>query len=145
MTKLYLFIRRYLSVFLLFGALASFAQGKSVTGTVTSSDDGSGVPGVNILEKGTSNGTVSDASGNYIITVGDNATLVYSFVGYATQEVPVGSQGTVNVTLQLDVTALNEVVVIGYGEIQKKDATGAISSVKSTDFNKGVIASPDSV
>ena len=143
MTKLYLFIRRYLSVFLLFGALASFAQGKSVTGTVTSSDDGSGVPGVNILEKGTSNGTVSDASGNYIITVGDNATLVYSFVGYATQEVPVGSQGTVNVTLQLDVTALNEVVVIGYGEIQKKDATGAISSVKSTDFNKGVIASPE--
>jgi len=143
MTKLYLFIRRYLSVFLLFGALAGFAQGKSVSGTVTSSDDGSGVPGVNILEKGTSNGTVSDASGNYIITVGDNATLVYSFVGYATQEVPVGSQGTVNVTLQLDVTALNEVVVIGYGEVQKKDATGAISSVKAADFNRGVIASPE--
>ncbi len=143
MTKLYLLIRRYLSVFLLFGALSGFAQGKSVSGTVTSSDDGSGIPGVNILEKGTSNGTVSDASGNYLITVGDNATLVYSFVGYASQEVPVGSQGTMNVTLQLDVTALNEVVVIGYGEVQKKDATGAISSVKAGDFNRGVITSPE--
>ena len=143
MTKLYLFIRRYLSVFLLFGAFAGFAQGQTVTGKVTSSDDGSSVPGVNILEKGTSNGTVTDANGSYQINVGSNATLAFSFVGYTTQEIAVGTQTAVNVTLELDVTALSEVVVIGYGEIQKKDATGAISTVKSTDFNKGVIASPE--
>lgn len=143
MTKLYLFIRRYLSVFLVFGALASFAQGKSVSGKVTSSDDGAGIPGVNILEKGTSNGTVSDASGNYLINVGDNATLVYSFVGYATQEVAVGSQGAVDVTLQLDVTALNEVVVIGYGSVKVNDATGAVAAVRSEDFNGGLISSPE--
>ena len=80
MTKLYLFIRRYLSVFLLFGAFAGFAQGQTVTGKVTSSDDGSSVPGVNILEKGTSNGTVTDANGSYQINVGSNATLAFSCV-----------------------------------------------------------------
>ena len=113
MTKLYLLIRRYLSVFLVFGALASFAQGQAVSGKVTSSDDGAGIPGVNILEKGTSNGTVSDADGNYRINVGSNATLTFSFVGYVTQDVAVGSQSSVSVSLQSDVTALSEVVVVG--------------------------------
>jgi len=114
MTKLYLFIRRYLTVFLACGSLAGFAQ-QTVSGTVTSSDDGTTIPGVNIQEKGTSNGTVTDSGGNFKINVGSNATLVFSFVGYATQEVVVGSQTSVKVNLVSDVTALAEVVVDAVG------------------------------
>jgi len=121
----------------------ALAQGRNVSGKVTSSDDGSGVPGVNILEKGTSNGTVSDADGNYRISVGDNATLVFSFVGYATQEVAVGAQSTLNVTMASDVQALAEVVVIGYGTQEAKDVTGTLVSLKSESFNPGVIISPE--
>ncbi len=141
MTKLYLFVRRYLTVLLVFGTLVSFAQ-QSVSGKVTAADDGSGIPGVNILEKGTSNGTVSDSDGNYRISVGANATLVFSFVGYTTQEVSVGSQSSVNVSLQSDVTALSEVVVVGYGTQEKREITSSVTSVKSEDFNKGTINDP---
>lgn len=142
MTKLYLFVRRYLAVMMMFGAVSAFAQ-QSVSGKVTSSDDGSAIPGVNILEKGTSNGTVTDADGNFSISVGANATLVFSFVGYATQEVSVGTQSNLNVTLQSDVTALSEVVVIGYGSVKVADATGAVAAVRSEDFNGGIISSPE--
>ena len=141
MTKLYLFVRRYLAVLLVFGTLVSFAQ-QTVSGKVTSSDDGSGIPGVNILEKGSSNGTVSDSDGNFRISVGANATLVFSFVGYQAQEVAVGSQSTVNVSMQSDVTALSEVVVVGYGTQEKKEITSAVTSIKSEDFNKGTVNDP---
>ena len=93
----------------------ALAQGRTVSGRVTSADDASSVPGANILEKGTSNGTVTDADGNYKIIVGDNATLVFSFVGFTTQEVAVGSKSTLEVILVSDVTSLSEVVVTGYG------------------------------
>jgi TonB-dependent starch-binding outer membrane protein SusC len=142
MTKLYLLVRRYLAVALMFGALTSFAQ-QTVTGKVTAADDGSGIPGVNILEKGTTNGTVSDSDGNYTINVGANATLVFSFVGYTTQEVSVAGQSALNVSLQSDVTALSEVVVIGYGAVKINDATGAVAAVSSSDFNGGIISSPE--
>lgn len=142
MSKLYLLMRRFLAVVLVFGAVAGYAQ-QTVTGRVTAADDGSGIPGVNILEKGTSNGSVTDADGNFRISVGANATLVFSFVGYSTQEVAVGGQSTINVSLQSDVTSLSEVVVIGYGEVRVKDATGAVTSVTSKDFNGGIIASPE--
>lgn len=121
----------------------AFAQDRAVSGKVTSADDGSPVPGVNILEKGTSNGTVSDADGNYRINVGANATLVFSFVGYATQEVAVGSQSVVNVSMASDVQALQEVVVIGYGQVEAKDVTGTLVSLKQEDFNPAVLASPE--
>jgi len=142
MTKLYLFVRRYVAVLLVFGTLVSFAQERVVTGKVTSADDGSGIPGVNILEKGTSNGTVSDSDGNFRISVGSNATLVFSFVGYQAQEVAVGSQSAVNVSMQSDVTALSEVVVVGYGTQEKKEITSAVTSIKSEDFNKGTVNDP---
>jgi len=141
MTKLYLFVRRYLAVLLVFGTLVSFAQ-QTVSGKVTSADDGSGIPGVNILEKGTSNGTVSDSDGNFRISVGSNATLVFSFVGYASQEVAVGSQSTVNVSLQSDVTALSEVVVTGYGTQEKKEITSSVVALTEKSFNKGNINDP---
>jgi len=141
MTKLYLLVRRCLTVALIFGTLTGFAQ-QTVTGKVTAADDGSGIPGVNVLEKGTSNGTVSDADGNYTINVGANATLVFSFVGYVTQEVTVGSQSSVNVGLQSDVTSLSEVVVVGYGTQDKKELTSSVTSLKPDDFNKGTVNDP---
>jgi TonB-dependent starch-binding outer membrane protein SusC len=142
MTRLYLFVRRYLTVLLLFGAMVGFAQGRTVTGKVTSSDDGSGIPGVNILEKGTSNGTVSDVDGNFSISVGTDATLVFSFVGYVTQEVAVGSQSAVNVSMVSDVTALSEVVVVGYGSQDKKEITGSVVALNTEQFNRGNVNDP---
>src|SRR5258706_93487 len=143
MTKLYLYVCRYLTVVLLCCAATMAIAQTAVSGKVTSSDDGSGLPGVNVLEKGTSNGTVTDSDGNFTINVGANATLSFSFVGYATQDVAVGTQTTLNVILKTELTALSEVVVIGYGEVKKRDATGAVVSVKAEDFQKGVIASPE--
>jgi len=143
MTKFYLSLSRYLAVLLLFITTMAWSQSRTVTGTVTSSDDGSPLPGVNIIEKGTNNGTATDANGNYSLNVSDNATLVFSFVGYTSQEVAVGGQSAVSIALQADVTALSEVVVIGYGEVSKRDATGAVTSVKADEFQRGVISSPE--
>lgn len=141
MTNFYLFVRSYLAVLLVFGTLVSFAQ-QSVTGKVTAAEDGSGIPGVNILEKGTANGTVSDADGNYRINVGANATLVFSFVGYSSQEISVGSQSVINTALESDVTALSEVVVTGYGSQDKKEITSSVVSLTTKEFNKGNINDP---
>src|SRR5579871_4121554 len=116
MRKLYLIQRRYLTAILMCLAIAGYAQQRTVTGRVTSSDDKMALPGVNILEKGTSNGTVTDANGEFKIETSANATLSFSFVGYQTQDVTVGDQTTINVTLVTDVAALSEVVVVGYGQ-----------------------------
>ncbi len=114
----------------------------TVTGII--SDANGPVPGVNVLVKGTSNGTVSDFDGNYSIdNVASDATLVFSYVGFETQEVAVGGRTAINITMVEDAAALDEVVVIGYGSIRAKDATGAVASVKSEDFNGGVISSPE--
>lgn len=120
----------------------AFAQ-QTVKGRVTSSDDGSGIPGVNILEKGTTNGTVTDGDGNYTIAVGANATLVFSFVGYATQEAVVGSQTTLDIKMQSDVTALSEVVVVGYGTQDRKEITSSVVSLETKDFNRGNVNTAD--
>lgn len=126
MLKFYLFVRsNVLLMFLLMSFTVAHAQ-QVVSGKVTSEEDGAGVPGANVSEKGTTNGTVSDADGNYRITVGANATLVFSFIGFATQEIVVGSQSTINVVLKSDVKSLEEVVVIGYGVANKRDLTGSI-------------------
>jgi TonB-linked SusC/RagA family outer membrane protein len=143
MTKFYLSLSRYLAVLLFLVTTMAWSQSKTVTGKVTSNEDAAGLPGVSIVEKGTSNGTVTDNDGNFSINVGETATLVFSFVGYATQEIAVGNQSAINVNLASDVTALSEVVVIGYGSVEKKDATGALVSLKPEDFNGGVIASPE--
>jgi TonB-dependent starch-binding outer membrane protein SusC len=140
MRNLYLF-NMVLALLLLVCSVQAQAQTK-VTGRVIAADDGTGLPGVSILEKGTTNGAVSDSEGNYSLSVSSNATLVYSFVGYASQEILVNGRTSIDVTLETDVTALNEVVVIGYGEVQKKDATGAVMNISNKDFNKGVITSP---
>ncbi|MFN8690195.1 MAG: carboxypeptidase-like regulatory domain-containing protein, partial [Cyclobacteriaceae bacterium] len=137
MTKLYLRIRSCLLLLLMVFTVSAMAQSRTVTGKVTDSGDGSPIPGVNVLEKGTSNGTVTDADGNYSISVGSNAVLVFSFVGYTSQEATVGSQSTLDIGLQPDVTALSEVVVVGYGTQEKKEITSAVASVSAENFNRG--------
>lgn len=141
MSKLYLSIRSFFAVLLMLGFLTSFAQ-QRITGKVISSDDNNPIPGVNILEKGTSNGVVSDANGNYSITVSENATLVFSFVGYATQEFSTSGRTQIDVTLQSDVLSLSEIVVTGYGTQEKKEITSAVVSLDSKDFNIGNINDP---
>jgi TonB-dependent starch-binding outer membrane protein SusC len=101
------------------------------------------LPGVNILVKGTTNGTTTDAEGKFSINVADaNAVLVISFIGYATQEVGAGNRTEIMVLLVPDVKALQEVVVIGYGTVKKADLTGSVSSLGSDDFNKGITTAP---
>ena len=118
-------------------------QSVTVSGKI-SDEAGEPLPGVNIIEKSTTNGTVSDAEGNYKITVSSaQSVLVFSFVGAMTQQITVGNQSDLNVKLQYDASTLSEVVVVGYGTQEKKDVTGAVASVKSEDFNKGIISSPE--
>ena len=108
----------------------------TVKGKVTD-DTGSPLPGVNILEKGTTNGTTSDVGGEYTMVVeNENSTLVFSFIGYVTQEITVGSQTTINVSLAQDVSTLSEIVVVGYGEQKKVTVTGSVVAVNGTDLVK---------
>lgn len=109
----------------------AFAQGRVVTGTVTSVEDGMGVPGATVLVKGTTIGTATDIDGKYSINVpaGSNV-LVFTFVGLTSQEVNIGNRSTINVAMESDITALSEVIVTGYGTQPKREVTGSVSSVK---------------
>ncbi len=111
-------------------------QGITITGRVTSADDTGGLPGVNVIVKGTSLGTVTDVEGNYSLEVPEeNSILVYSSVGFVQEDIIVGSQTIIDIILSPDVTALDEIVVIGYGTQKKSDLTGAISSVSGEELN----------
>lgn len=115
----------------LLGCLVSFAQAQNITGKVTDAE-GSPIPGVNILVKGTTFGTTTDMNGDYALNVeGQNQVLVFSFIGYASQEVAIDNRTTINVALEADTKLLEEVVVVGYGTLQKRDLTGAVSQVKA--------------
>lgn len=142
MMNFYLSLSRYLTVLLLLITTVAWSQSRTVSGRVTSQDDGTGIPGVNVVEKGTNNGTVSDIDGNYSISVSEGATLVFSFVGFAGQEMAVGNQSVINVSMAPDVTSLDEVVVVGYGTQEKKEITSSVASVKAEDFNKGTVNDP---
>lgn len=108
----------------------SLTQQRVITGIVTESD-GNPLPGVTIMEKGTTNGTLSDATGNYRITViTANPVLVFSFVGYTSVEVPVGSRSVVSTSLAASEVGLDEIVVIGYGTVKKSDLTGSVASIR---------------
>jgi TonB-dependent starch-binding outer membrane protein SusC len=123
-------------------ASAVSAQGIKVTGKIKDAADGSPLAGVTVLEKGSTNGTMTDMQGAFSITVSPTATLVLSYVGYLSQEIPVNNQTTINVTMSVNVTALQDVVVIGYGTVKKSDATGSVTAISSKDFNKGAISQP---
>ena len=110
-------------------------QTKTVTGTVV---DAAGIPviGANVIVKGTTNGTITDFDGNFSLDVPANAVLEISYIGYLTVETPVGNQSKINVTLQEDTQALDEVVVVGYGTMRKSDVTGSIATAKGEELTK---------
>ncbi|WP_346859427.1 TonB-dependent receptor [uncultured Draconibacterium sp.] len=116
-----------------------FAQ-NNVTGVVKG-DTGEALPGVTIVVEGTTQGTTTNFEGEYSISAPANANLVFSFIGYLKQTVPVNGQSTVNIVLKQDIEELEQVVVIGYGTVKKSDLTGSVTSVKAEDLNPGANAS----
>lgn len=113
-------------------------QSLTISGRVTDSS-GAPLPGVTVVVKGTTQGTITDGYGNYTLpNVPSDATLVFSFVGMETKEIPVGGKSTINVTLAESTIGIEEVVAIGYGTMKKSDLTGAVASVKSEDINKTI-------
>jgi len=140
-------IRKNLKVSLFLLALlissAGFAQVKTITGKVTDAANGEPLPGSTIAVKGTTIGTITNFDGEFTLDIPTDAqTLIFSFVGMKSQEIEVGDQTTFDVQLREDLIGLDEVVVIGYGQIKKEDATGSVTSVRAEDFNKGNITSP---
>lgn len=131
-------------VMICFGSAALGADVHSPDFTVqgvVSDDAGNPLPGVNILVKGTLTGTTSDTNGRYSISVpSGDAVLVFSFIGYTTQEIPVGNQSAIDVTMVADVQTLGEITVVGYGTQRKETVTGAVSSIKSADIVKNDVA-----
>ena len=126
-----------LAFFVCIGINSLFAQNMQVTGTVTSGEDGSGIPGATIKVKGGTTGVVTDLDGKYTISVSPEATLVVSFVGLKTQEVAVAGQKLINVTLQSDVVGLDEVVVTAMGMKKSQKALGySATTVSNDDFTK---------
>ena len=119
--------------------MSFFAQ-NVVKGTVTESATGIPIPGANIILKGTSNGSTTDFDGNYTINnVKEGDVLMFSFLGFKEVEIAYAGQPTVDVALEESQTSLDAVVVIGYGTVTKKDATGAVNQVSTEDFNKGQV------
>lgn len=130
--------------FLVLATLISFsgqAQDGTVTGVVTS-EDGEGIPGVNVLLKGSGNGTITDINGNYTINSSDNSgVLIFSFVGMETQEITIGAKSAIDVSMKYDERILGEVVVVGYGTQKRSDLTASISTIKSRDIAEIPVAS----
>ena len=118
-----------------------FAQNR-VSGTVTD-DTGNGVVGVSVMEKGTRNGAITDLDGKYTLSVKPGATLVFSSIGYATQEVAVEGRSVVNVVLREDAEFLDEVVVVGYGTMKRSDLSGSSVSMKEEDIKGSIITNLD--
>lgn len=121
----------------------AWAQSRAVTGKVTDSGSGQGLPGVTVLVKGTQIGTSTDVNGSYSLNVPAGAnTLVFSFVGYATTEKAIGNASTVDLALQLDIARLNEVVVVGYGEQSRQVSTQSVATVNAKAFENMPVTSP---
>ena len=119
---------------------------KTITGKVTDLSTGEELPGVNILVKGTSIGTITDVDGNYRLTAPDDAeTLVFSSVGYTSEEVAIDNRTTINLEMAPDVQSLSEVVVVGYGTQEKRDLTGSVASVESADIENVPTSSFDNI
>ncbi|HAZ24619.1 MAG TPA: hypothetical protein DCY95_08235, partial [Algoriphagus sp.] len=97
---------------------------------------GEPLPGVNVVIKGSTTGTVTDLDGRYNLNVAPNSVLIFSFVGFTTQEIPVNGRNQINVTLGDDTSDLSEFVVVGYGLQRKSDLTGSISSIKSEEISR---------
>lgn len=122
---------------------ASLAQDMTVSGRVVD-DTGAGLPGVSIVLQGTNRGTSTSANGEFTLPVpASGGTLVFSFIGYVTQQVAISNQSTIQVTMETDTRALQEVVVVGYGTQRKTDISGAVTAVTSEDFVQGQVTTPE--
>ncbi|MCX6328118.1 MAG: TonB-dependent receptor [Bacteroidia bacterium] len=135
-------LKKYLMLFFMFAFSVQFiiAQ-RNISGTITNSADNTPLPGVNIVEKGTTNGTATDPAGKYNITVSQNAVLVISFIGMRTQEIKVEDKSVIDISLVEDAMGLDEVVVVGYGSSKKSDLTGTIVSLNTKEINATPIIS----
>jgi len=134
----------FLLLCLLFSLNVSAQNLKQITGTVVDSHNEPAI-GATVAEKGTTRGTATDIDGNFGLSVGENAVLVVSYIGYTAQEIPVGNQTNFKIVLKEDAQLLNEVVVIGYGTMKKSDLTGSITAIDQKDFQKGLITNPSSL
>lgn len=130
-----------IQIFLFFFVFKSFAQ-ERISGKVTSASDNQSIPGVNVVVKGTSSGTITDIDGNYSLQVTDGV-LIFSYVGYESQEISINNRSIINVSMNPEVDLLDEVVVVAYGEVRKRDLTGSVSSIKSADLAKVPVVSFD--
>src|SRR5688572_30829702 len=125
---------------LLIISIATLGQEKTISGKITDAETGEPLPGVSILVKGKTQGTSSDSNGAYKLSLAqseDPLFLLFSFIGYQTQEIQVTGQTTLNVSLTGDITALEEIVVVGYGTQRKVDLTGAVGSIRASDIDIG--------
>ncbi len=129
-----------LTLLLAFVVQLTFAQQKTVTGTVVGEDGGS-LPGVNVIIQGTNQGTQTDFDGNYSINTASGQILVFSYVGYATKSVTVGTSNTIDVTLGIDAAALDEVIVVAYGTQTQKSIVGSVTSLGSETLDKQQLTS----
>ncbi|HTF19496.1 MAG TPA: TonB-dependent receptor [Chryseolinea sp.] len=135
MKNYYQILKRLLLLLIAISSLIdAYSQGRTVKGKVTAHDDGSGIPGANILVKGTTTGTVSDVNGEFTLSVPDNSTLVVSVIGYSTQEIPVLEKAVIDVAMMADVTSLQEIVIVGYGTQLKKEITGSVQTVSEREL-----------
>lgn len=126
----------FIGLFLILTAPVLFAQ-ETISGTVTDEETGEGLIGASVLIKGTTMGTVTDIDGNYQLAIPDpETTLIFSYVGYSAKEIPVNNRSTIDVQLNLNLSELEEVVVIGYGTVRKSDLTGSVSRIKSEELVK---------
>ena len=130
------------SLLLLMLLVPSLALAQStISGTVSESENGFPLPGVNVIIKGSSSGTTTDFYGKYQLTANNGDVLVFSYVGYTSQEVIFAGQAVLDVQLSEDASALDEIVLIGYGGVKKEDLTGAVDLITAKDFNQGPIVS----
>jgi TonB-dependent starch-binding outer membrane protein SusC len=124
-------------------AIEIIIQTRNVTGRVTAQEDGQTLPGVNVIEKGTNHGTVTDIQGYYSLEVSEGATLVFSSVGYMSQEVEVGNRSVIDLAMRTDIQQLEELVVIGYGTVRKSDLTGSVASITEAELKRTPMVSLD--
>lgn len=135
--KLLNFSRLSLLLFMaILSSIVVHAQDSQVSGRITDGNSGEGLPGASIIVKGTNRGTTTDAGGNFKINAAKNATLLISSIGYSNQEVEIGGKSVINLALNVDTKALDEVVVVGYGTQKKSQMTGAISQVNSKQITE---------
>ncbi|HRX95939.1 MAG TPA: TonB-dependent receptor [Bacteroidales bacterium] len=136
-------IAAWLLVFMMFLTSFSIAQERTISGTVTTSDTKETLPGASVAIKGTTTGTITDINGQFSMKVPDGSVvLVFSYVGYETQEIDAAGKNVIDVVLQLENISLDEVVVIGYGSVRKSDLSGSVGSVKAEDITKVTASNP---